>query len=252
MTALAPMVADLASGALRYAAAGWPVLPLRAGAKVPAIEHGLHDATTDADTIRAWWPPGSCLNVGAVVPLGRVVVDVDGRDALARLHALDLDLPATARQRTPRGWHYVYAVPDLELRQTASEIAPGVDTRTAGRGYIVVEPSIVDGRRYGWDASLEECNIAEAPDWLLERLSIKRSRRDWSMLAGAIVERGSRNETLASVAGLVFRRLPARLAYDLARLWAEHRCDPPLPDREIERTLESVAGRELLRRERAS
>ena len=39
--------------ALQHAAAGYPVFPLVAGGKRPATAHGLKDASTDPDTIRA-------------------------------------------------------------------------------------------------------------------------------------------------------------------------------------------------------
>jgi hypothetical protein len=88
--------------ALEAAFRGWPVFPLRAGSKVPAIRaahpigdplrgrckgecgrsgHGCHDATTDADRIRRWpgWrPDGRGDNVGiATGPAGLLVVDLD-------------------------------------------------------------------------------------------------------------------------------------------------------------------------------
>jgi putative DNA primase/helicase len=51
--------------ALRYAALGWKVFPIAAGAKVPkAGTHGHRDATTDGDTIRGWFAGKPHLNVG--------------------------------------------------------------------------------------------------------------------------------------------------------------------------------------------
>jgi hypothetical protein len=239
--------------ALEIAQLGWPVLALRTEQKVPAFKHGLHGATRDPDTIRRWFPPGSRYNLGAVVPEALMVVDIDGPEALARLEGLELDLPATARQQTPRGWHHVYRLPEgVQVRQTVGAIAPGVDTRCAGRGYIVVEPSQnQSGQRWRWEIPPKPDNIAAAPAWLLERLAeapAPEARPDWSAIAGATAERGCRNQTLASVAGLLFRRLPAGLAYDFATLWASHRTSPPLGDQEIERTLSSVARCELRRR----
>ena len=45
----------LADFAVELAAAGFAVLPLRARSKEPACPHGCKDATTDEDTLRAWW-----------------------------------------------------------------------------------------------------------------------------------------------------------------------------------------------------
>ncbi|HVS04390.1 MAG TPA: bifunctional DNA primase/polymerase [Thermoanaerobaculia bacterium] len=241
--------------ALRYAELGWGVFPLAPGSNVPlADSSGVSDATTDPDLIRSWWPPGSRFNIGATPPPGHLVLDLDkrddGRDGAATLRALDLSVPATARQRTPHGTHHVFQLPPgVELRQTAGKVAPGVDTRRHRAGYIAVEPSVRPSGSYVWEVAPVPGNIAEAPEWLVERLTCDRSQvRDWRELAGATVPSGARNATLASVAGLLYRRLPAELAYDLGMLWAQHRCDPPLPEREAQRTLSSIATCELRRR----
>ena len=49
--------------ALRIAADGMPVFPLRPHTKVPAIERWQQHACTDPDTIRAWWTR-SAFNIG--------------------------------------------------------------------------------------------------------------------------------------------------------------------------------------------
>ncbi len=43
------------AAALEYAARGWHVLPCRPADKKPLTKHGKDDATTDGDTILAWW-----------------------------------------------------------------------------------------------------------------------------------------------------------------------------------------------------
>lgn len=83
--------------ALDTAAQGWPVFPLRPGAKRPALHMtercprtgecaGGHQtpeqrATTDPDRIRRAWTSGRPFNVGlATGPSGLVVVDLDTQD----------------------------------------------------------------------------------------------------------------------------------------------------------------------------
>ena len=64
---------------------GWPVFPLAPGSKVPAIPredggHGHLDATTDPETIRAWWTERPRANIGiSPGPARLMVVDVDPR-----------------------------------------------------------------------------------------------------------------------------------------------------------------------------
>src|SRR5690242_11410664 len=81
--------------ALRIAAVGWRVLPLHtpidgvcdchrhdctSPGKHPRTNNGLSDASADADQIRRWWGMWPVANVGAVVPDGLIVVDVDVAD----------------------------------------------------------------------------------------------------------------------------------------------------------------------------
>ncbi len=142
------------SVALSLAAAGMPVLPLRAG-KVPfgncptcadnrcggrpnmktpgpcvcsAPCHGWAAATTDLDIInsRGW---GRAWRAGAAVAYhpggaGLTVVDLDNTDAIAwaREH-----LPATRTVRTTRGEHWLYR----GTTPSANAVRPGVDIKSS-------------------------------------------------------------------------------------------------------------------------
>src|SRR5579863_2108035 len=154
--------------ALRYAAMGWAVLPCNQQ-KTPLTIHGFKDASLDPEVIRAWWPNGSGPNVAIAVPEGHIVVDIDSEQAFQELKARGLHLPATARQKSPRGSHSVYRMaPGVEVQQSAGRIAPGVDIRAPRKGYILAEPSVVGGKPYKWEVPLLSKNIADAPDWLVE------------------------------------------------------------------------------------
>jgi len=106
------------------------------------------------------WPSA---NIGAVVPDGFIVVDVDVAD-LASVFRND-ELPGTATSRTGRGRHLIY--------RTSAPIRPRVGVRKhvdlRGPGsYIVVPPSIhVSGAVYQWVAPIED-GIADAPPWIAE------------------------------------------------------------------------------------
>jgi hypothetical protein len=71
-------------------------------------------------------------------------------------------LPRTRTHRTMSGgWHFLFKWPaDRAPRNSASKIAPGVDTRGAG-GYIVMPPSS------GYSIE-DEAMPADAPRWLLD------------------------------------------------------------------------------------
>jgi len=81
----------------RYADAGWPVFPCRPGSKVPATEHGFHDAATSHRQITRWWSaqPEANLAIATGHP-GPDVLDVDLKNGRSGYAAL-----AQARRRAP-------------------------------------------------------------------------------------------------------------------------------------------------------
>jgi hypothetical protein len=140
--------------ALTLASWGWRVLPCRPGSKLPATARGFHDATDDPDTILGWWDEDPRRNVavatGAVS--GVVVLDVDpgGADTLAALQAKHGPLPATLGASTPRGGrHGFYLHPGRPTPCSAGKLGPALDVRGDG-GYVLVAPSVVDGKPYRW------------------------------------------------------------------------------------------------------
>ena len=119
---------------------------------------------------------------------------------------------------------------------------------------MIVPPSIhPSGAEYSWQVPLEQATIAECPEWVLERLvrpveqKQGRSAEAWLEVISRPVLEGRRNETLASVAGLLFRKLPAMIAAELAYCWAQVKLSPPLSQQEVQRAIDSIAGRELRR-----
>lgn len=241
--------------ALDLARMGFPVLPLRERGKPPLTRHGVKDATTNVDQIRSWWARRPRANVGLAVPPGYLVLDLDNPEALHRLRAQDLSLPTTATAATGRGQHLWYASGETLVRNRAG-LLPDVDVRAPG-GYVVAPPSIhPNGEAYRWIVPLEPGAVTECPEWLLARLTEDRSPGPSQQPSrpglGARIPQGRRNDTLARVAGFLFRKLPAAEAAEFAYCWAQVRMSPPLSDREIRRTLDSIAGRELRRRERQS
>lgn len=65
----------------------------------------------------------------------------------------------------------------------------------------------------------------------------------WDEAISKPVPEGRRKQTLAQVAGLLFRRLPSRAAAELAYCWAQSKLQPALPEAEVRRTIESIADR---------
>jgi hypothetical protein len=241
---------------LEYAKRGWRVFPVWPRGKNPLTPNGFKDATTDAATIRRWWSRWPKANIGLAVLGGFIVVDVDSPDALGSLRAKDLMLPSTATARTSRGFHFWYAV-NCSVKNGVG-VLPGIDIRAVG-GYVIVPPSThPSGATYRWQVPLERNAIAECPEWLLDRLRRRTSRgqgrtaEEWLQAVGTPIPEGRRNQALAEVAGLLFRKLPAEVAAELAVCWAQVKLSPPLPEQEVLRTLDSIASCELRRRKRTA
>ena len=169
----------LAEEAVKYAAEGIPVFPVKPLDKMPLTPHGVDDATTALEQIDQWWDRWPDANIAT--PTGvTVAVDIDidtseGINGLTTARELELLFPPTLMQRTPRGgWHLLYRHPTrgMPMHNTQKAIwidghkvkAPGIDIRGVG-GYILVSPSRTKAGVYIWDKSLADDAVA-APKWL--------------------------------------------------------------------------------------
>ena len=246
-------VIHLNRAALEIAGLGFAVFPLRPRGKTPLTAHGHLDATTEAAVIRPWWERWPQANIGLAIPRGLVVVDIDDLEAFHRLKAENRELPATVKSTTSRGVHLFYLT-EAELRN-AVQLFPGVDLRGVG-GYVVAPPSIhPTGAQYRWEVPPSPASFAEAPGWLLEaatesRGGHARAPEAWRRITSEGVRHGKRNDTTASLAGHLLRRgIDPFVVLELLLAWNAARCHPPLSDAEVTKTVDSVAGCELRRRQ---
>ena len=80
-------------------------------------------------------------------------------------------IPGTLTTQTPRGGKHFYFKWTAGIRNTASKIASGVDTRGAG-GYCILPPSRRgDGKTYDMICAVSE--LPEAPSWLVDLVVAK-------------------------------------------------------------------------------
>lgn len=193
--------------ALRAAARGWYVLPLRPGRKIPHAHDTNHcprtaacsdghrtweqRATHDPAAIAAHWDAHPDHGVGiATGPSDLVVIDLDtpkpgdpplppawraervrsGADVLAVLARRgELEIPPTYTVRTGRGgWHLYYtAPPAVRLVNTARTLGPWIDTRAWG-GQVVAAGTRVAGLPY---TVIRDLDPVPLPPSLFQRLS---------------------------------------------------------------------------------
>jgi hypothetical protein len=180
-----------AQAARFYAGRGWAVLPLwppvgpgRCGCgqldcdnvgkhPIPHLApHGLHDATSEAGRIGAWWSAEPQANVGirTGAESGLVVLDVDGEvgaDALRGLVDSHGRFDALWARTGSGGWHAYLAHPGGVVPNSARRVGAGLDVRGDG-GYVVAPPSLhASGHRYRWLRAPNR--LPPMPDWLRER-----------------------------------------------------------------------------------
>jgi len=172
---------DMLTWALRYAACGLRVVPIKPGGKHPNITAWQKAATTDHDIINSWWT-GLYRDHGIGIAMGGglFALDVDvangklGAETLAELEAEHGPLPTTVEARTGSGGqHLVFTSPQEIRNNAATRLGPGLDIRGEG-GQIVVAPTIhpTSGLPYTWlpGRAPWERHPAPAPDWLINLL----------------------------------------------------------------------------------
>ena len=172
-----PTTDDLLQTALWYAKGSWHVFPLKAGDKTPVTPNGVHDATTDAATIRGWWGQWPTANIGLNCGAsGLLVIDFDvhkeGYGGGALLKQLREEHPTAIAETGSGGFHLLYRQPeDNPLGNGRGALPKGVDVRGVG-GYIVVAPSIhPNGNRYTWEIGPHQTTPQALPGFLLAMLT---------------------------------------------------------------------------------
>lgn len=153
--------ATAVQAALWYASVGLRVLALQPGTKVPLKgSRGCSEATSDPDTIRAWWSRTPDANVGIATGHLVDVIDVDGPAGAATWYREMWDAdniyigpPILGRVSTPRaGGAHIYITAD-PARRNGTNIVTGVDQRATG-GYVCAPPSSTPNGTYRWTTPL--------------------------------------------------------------------------------------------------
>jgi len=195
-----PDARDIVGHALAYAAAAWPVFPVKAGLKVPAIPsahppgatctgecgrdgHGFYDATTDPGRITEWWHryPGANPAIRTGAP-GPDVLDVDtgpagsGWSAFGRLKRAGLLTGASVLVRTRSGGLHLYFT---GTGQPCGRLPRHfLDFKAAG-GYVLAPPSFVraDDKPGGFYALVDQRDGTARLDWQAVRRLLDPQRK---------------------------------------------------------------------------
>ncbi|MEV0177705.1 bifunctional DNA primase/polymerase [Streptomyces sp. NPDC050625] len=187
--------------ALRAAHSGLAVIPL-SRTKLPAVRsphraehrrirchgecrqigHGIYDATTDPEAVRALfaaapWATGYGIACGRT-PHHLIGIDLDVKndiDGIANFEALarecTFSVPATVTVATPSGGRHLWlrGPADCGIPNSVGRLAPGIDVRGSG-GYLVGPGSTTNRGTYTLAPDTEHQALATVPDSLLQLL----------------------------------------------------------------------------------
>lgn len=184
---------DFAAAAHDYARRGWRVIPLhrvgpdgrtcscnqgancgRNAGKHPKNNKWQASPRLSGPEIQETWGVDKAPNIGVAtgVDSGFWVLDIDpdagGMESMAQLVAEHGAMPETfVAQTGSGGYHYLFALPEFEVRNDQSgRVGKGIDVRGQG-GQIVIAPSRSGKGDY---TVVVDAPIAPAPAWLLEKV----------------------------------------------------------------------------------
>jgi hypothetical protein len=236
-------VSTLPPEVIAAAGRGWRLFPVESRGKLPLVKEWQKVAASDLAQLEAWTVqfPGCNWGLATGTASGLVIIDVDGeagRASVADLERQGLALPVTLTVTTGRadgGEHRYYRPPSwVDIRNDQSgKIGPHIDVRASG-GFVVCPPSIhASGKQYHFIDS--SAPVADLPGWIIERLTLRPPMPHATVqVSPQAVGRGSRTNTLVSLAGTMHKRGMSPEAIEAALL-AENaaKCDPPLPEAKV-------------------
>jgi hypothetical protein len=228
--------------ALKYAAMGLPVIPLHEvdgngvcsckdgktcghQGKHPRTGNGSKDGTTDHAKIREWWDSWPNANVGVCTgwhdpPMVSVfMVGPDGQagiDALAELERQHSPLPRSPRSKSGSGGRHLLFrnPPHKNIKNHRNHQDLPIDVRGKG-GLFVAPPSRNKNGEYRWEISVDECEIPDAPEWLLAwcDLPTKRKRKaEKAPKKSALTMRPSRGASIEDRAIAYLAKMPEAIS----------------------------------------
>jgi hypothetical protein len=263
------MITECVDQVLRYAAKKWKVFPIQPPKGTICTckkgkdcldpgKHPFHDlggvssASSDAEQLKTIFS-----RVEASVGLrcdGFWVLDCDGQkgiEDLKQLIAENGELPRTPTSETGGGGRHYFFKTDRRVSKNSTKVqGRSIDIRTKG-GVVVAPPSLhSSGNRYRWIESPDDVDLAKAPEWLIEFVLNKPTEgsfvfEDLDLVTAPGASEGGRNDQLCRLVGSHLGRLgdtPDLL--QLATEWGR-RCDPPMKDSAIARTVANLVAKHL-------
>jgi Bifunctional DNA primase/polymerase, N-terminal/Primase C terminal 2 (PriCT-2) len=158
------MTRSMKESALALADRGFNVFELCPEKKHPAFVGWQEYATTDPAKIRVMWEDCPHHNIGILCGRNReplTVLDFDPDKATDESRALWDALPETFTVRTPSGGEHKY-FRTWTASISASRLAPGIDSRGGGKGYVA-GPGSYSAKHNSYYTTIKDIPLAELP-----------------------------------------------------------------------------------------
>ena len=237
---------------------GLYVYPIVPNGKQPIKDYSYLKASQDIALIKRWFMDEPNINIGLnLAKSNLIVVDIDNHNndlqaPLQSLSNLGYKLPSDYVERTQSGGlHFYYKSDGIPATRKTKFIA-GVDLLS---DFVVSSPSnnykVLDG------ATLDD--IPQAPSWIIKALENKAMPTDKMQnnprykkyYTGKLIDEivtgvdaGNRNNWIASIFGKLLRAgTDPKNAYSLLQLINDNYVSPPLPAKELDNIVESIANR---------
>lgn len=262
--------------ALAYYDAGFNVMPLQGKRPVMASWDALKDTRSDRNRVEAYFTRNPDSNIGIIcgVVSNLTVVDFDVKAYKDKPQQLEAAKQAFLREyRSPLtvktgggGYHAYFQYAKGSKNHTALQVgALSLDVKTQG-GYVAAPPSIHPDTAMPYQWLQEDMDISmiaeimdmlpEIPETLARCLSYHQSHartpQEWSGVV-EMTREGSRNSNAATLIGKLLISFPSHewkpIAWPLISGWNRTYVSPPLPDHELAAVFNSIAKKELIRRE---
>lgn len=232
----------------------YPVVP---NSKQPMRNYSYLKATQDINLIKSWFRDRPDINIGINLSKSNlIVVDIDNHNnelqaPLQSLNNLGYNLPSDYVERTQSGGLHFYYKSDGIPATRKTKFIDGVDLLS---DFVVTSPSnnykVLNG------ATLDD--IPQAPKWIIKALDNRAMHKMQDKpttykkyYTGKLIDEivtgvdaGNRNNWIASIFGKLLRAgTDPKNAYSLLQLINDNYVSPPLPAKELDNIVESIANR---------
>lgn len=246
-----------------YCKLGLYLVPLVPNDKKPYWTDWGSQSTNDPNVIIRELEKDNRRNIGVVIgKSGLIGIDIDnhgegspdGNETLREFENSYGRLPDTWQALTPHGGMHIYfrktdafMAAFNELEEKSIVEAEGIEIYT-GNKQTVMPPSAIDGKRYEWEYSPEDCDLADASGAVIELLkyisSLRPEKESKKFEVPEKIPVKTRTNTLVKlICSLTDKGLSNEAIEAAVRIENSTRCEPPLTEEELTKDVIPAIGR---------